>query len=96
MTVKPTVSIDAINTLVDVEDYIIYKFCEAMGGQDFAMPIIRQQFKRADMDFREPVLPKIKIISNNLVGIVKEFKSPDEAERLKKEFQRAILKYEGK
>lgn len=96
ITVKSDVSINSIRTLVDVEDYIIYKFCEAMGGQDFAMPIIRQQFKRADMDFRKPDISKIKVISKNLVGIVKDFKSPDDADRLKKEFQKAILKYEGK
>lgn len=95
ISVKATMSVDDIKTLTDVEDYMIFKFCEVMGGQDFAMPIIRQQFKRVGMDFREPEITKLKLIANNLVSIVKEFKSPVDADALKKEFQKAILRYEG-
>ncbi len=87
--------LDKISSLTDVEDYIIARFCNAMGGQDFAMPIIRQQFKREGMDFRTPELDKIKKISDNLVNVLTDFKSEEDANKLKRDFKKAINKFES-
>lgn len=82
--------------IFDLEDSIINLFCDVMGGQDFAMPIVRQQFKRVGMDFREPNLPSLKNIAVNLQNIVKDFKSPDDAQKFKHDLNILISGYESK
>ena len=39
---------------MDVEDIIMTRYCELLVDQDFAMAIIREQFKKANVDFRNP------------------------------------------
>ena len=40
--------------LLKIEDEIIVKFCELNGGMEFAMPIIRKQFEKHNVDFKNP------------------------------------------
>src|SRR2546428_3031311 len=40
------------NPYIGVTDQIIVDFCELMGGQEAAMPIVRQQLTRAGIDVR--------------------------------------------
>ncbi|UCE36683.1 MAG: GTP-binding protein [Thermoplasmata archaeon] len=41
-------------TAIEVEDIIMARYCELLEDPEYAMAIIREQFKRADVDFRNP------------------------------------------
>ncbi len=87
---------DDINTIIDVEDYIIARFCEVMGGQEFAMPIIRQQFRKNEMDFKDPELEKLEKVTEGLVNVTTNFKNEEEARDLGMDLRKAIQQYRGK
>lgn len=41
-------------TAIDVEDIIMARYCELLEDPEFAMAIIREQFRKANVDFRNP------------------------------------------
>jgi len=41
-------------TVLEVEDIIMTRYCDLLEDLDYAMAIIREQFKRADVDFKYP------------------------------------------
>ena len=51
---EPETEIERKLTAIDVEDIIMAKYCDLMEDPEYAMAIIREQFKRAEVDFREP------------------------------------------
>jgi hypothetical protein len=71
-------------TLLDAEDEIISIFCQNNGGMEFAMPIIRKQFKDAGIDFTKPTKSDLLIVIKKLVKITSELQGEQAA---KEEFQ---------
>ncbi|WP_455392155.1 hypothetical protein, partial [[Eubacterium] cellulosolvens] len=45
---------DEKDVLLSVEDDMIAKFCELTGGMEIAMPIIRKQYEKLNVDFKNP------------------------------------------
>ncbi len=89
---RPNISVDDIENFTDLVDYIIARFCTVMGGQDFAMPIIRQQFKIAGLDPQDPALDEIESVMDALVKIVRDFKGDEQSEDINQDFVDALNK----
>lgn len=54
-------------TALDVEDIIMTRYCELLEDQDFAMAIIRAQFKRAQLDFKHPTIERLERVVDYLI-----------------------------
>jgi small GTP-binding protein len=69
-------------TALDVEDIIMTRYCELLEDQDFAMAIIRAQFKRAQLDFKHPTVEGLERVVDYLIKAASDHV---EAKRLAKE-----------
>ncbi len=69
-------------TALDVEDIIMTRYCELLEDQDFAMAIIRAQFKRAGLDFKHPTIEGLEMVVDYLIKAASDHV---EAKRLAKE-----------
>jgi small GTP-binding protein len=67
---------------LDVEDIIMTRYCELLEDQDFAMAIIRKQFKRAGINFRHPTVEGLERVVDYLIKAASDHV---EAARLTKE-----------
>ena len=76
--------------IFDVEDEIIFTFCQDYGGLEEGMPIIREQFKRAGMDFREPTKKGLQIVVENLVKVTASLRGPEVAKEQRARFQKLL------
>jgi small GTP-binding protein len=52
--ISESVALERKLTAIDVEDIIMARYCELLEDPEFAMAIIREQFRKADVDFRNP------------------------------------------
>lgn len=96
-TVKPVTKESEFGypkTMLDVEDEIIAKFCEELEGFDLTMPMIRQQFEKENVDFRNPQKDQLIRVVNNLVEAAQVFKDPEELRRLRKDLMQIVYNYE--
>ena len=73
--------------IMDVEDEIIFIFCQDYGGLEEGMPIIREQFKRAGVDFREPTKEGLVQVVDNLAKVTAAFRGEDLAKKQKNKFK---------
>lgn len=78
--------------LFEVEDELIFTFCEDYGGLEDGMPIIREQFKRAGMDFREPTKEGLKKVAENLVRVTESLRGQDMAKKQNQRFKSLLRK----
>lgn len=69
-------------TALDVEDIIMARYCELLEDPEFAMAIIREQFKRANVDFRDPTPQGLKTVVEYIINSASDIV---EANRLEKE-----------
>lgn len=60
---------DKKDIILEVEDEILVKFCELNGGMEFAMPIIRKQFEKLNVDFRNPSKEDLYKIVESLLEV---------------------------
>ena len=60
---------DKKEIILEVEDEILVKFCELNGGMEFAMPIIRKQFEKLNVDFRNPSKEDLHKIVESLLEV---------------------------
>ena len=74
---------DAAPTLIAVTDHIVTDFCDQMGGQEAAMPIVRQQFVRAGVDVNAPTVPGLRLAVEYLAETESSFRNADEVEATK-------------
>lgn len=77
--------------IMDVEDAIIFEFCQDFGGLEEGMPIIREQFKKANVDFRTPTKEGLHKVVENLVTVTRGMRGEEMAKKQKAKFQ-ALLK----
>ena len=73
--------------IMDIEDEIIFIFCQDYGGLEEGMPIIREQFKRAGVDFREPTKEGLKTVVENLEKVTAAFRGEELAKKQKNKFK---------
>ncbi|MEE9150477.1 MAG: Rab family GTPase [Thermoplasmata archaeon] len=54
-------------SVIEVEDIIMTRYCDLLEDLDFAMAIIRKQFKRADVDFKFPTTEGLAKVVDYLI-----------------------------
>lgn len=69
-------------TALEVEDIIMARYCDLLEDPDFAMAIIREQFKKAEVDFRYPTAEGLAKVVDFLINAAAD---QVEASRLKNE-----------
>jgi small GTP-binding protein len=68
-------------TIYSVTDEIIDAFCDAHGGHERAMPIVRTQINKVGFDFGRPTVKSLKELAKHLVDAIRPYtdrKSADE------------------
>ncbi len=73
--------------IMDVEDEIIFIFCQDYGGLEEGMPIVREQFKRAGVDFRSPTKAGLDTVMENLIKVTGAFRGDALAKKQKNKFK---------
>jgi small GTP-binding protein len=71
------------NPFIAVTDQIIVDFCEFMGGQEAAMPIVRQQLTRAGVDVRAPTKEGLRLAIDCLAEAESSFRNAADVEASK-------------
>ncbi len=74
---------DIPNELIAVCDQIIMDSCDAMGGQEAAMPIVRQQIMKAGVDVRSPSIQGLKLAVEYLAEVESAFRNAEDVEASK-------------
>ncbi len=74
---------DVPNELIAVCDQIIMDSCEAMGGQEAAMPIVRQQIVKAGLDVKAPSVEGLKLAVEYLAEAESSFRNAEDVEASK-------------
>jgi len=69
--------------LIAVADQIIMDACEAMGGQEAAMPIVRQQLARAGVNVTNPTVEGLRLAVEYLAEAESAFRNAEEVEASK-------------
>ncbi len=69
-------------TALDVEDMIMARFCDLLEDPEYAMAIIREQFKRANVNFKNPSPEGLSKVVDYLINAASD---QVEANRLQKE-----------
>jgi small GTP-binding protein len=79
---------------IGAEDEIITQFCKAAGGFDVAMPVVREQFKKLNVNFENPSPQDLKKVVGNLVVYTEYIKGKEAAIEMEKNLGE-ILKKRG-
>ncbi len=69
-------------TALEVEDIMMARYCDLLEDPDYAMAIIREQFKKAEVDFKYPTAEGLLKVLDHLIDAAS---SHVEASRLKNE-----------
>ena len=72
------------NRFIAVTDRIIMDFCDLMGGQEAAMPIVRRQMTRAAVDGRAPTREGLRLAVEYLAEAESDFRNAADVEATKK------------
>ena len=71
---------EATHELIAITDQIIMDFCDEMGGQEAAMPIVRQQFTRAGVDVKAPTREGLRLAVEYLAETESSFRNAGDVE----------------
>ena len=82
--------------LLKIEDEIIVKFCELNGGMEFAMPIIRKQYEKHNVDFKDPSKEDLVKIVNTLIEVTLSLKGEVVAKEERRYFMELLNKVNKK
>jgi len=80
--------------LLEIEDEIIVKFCELNGGMEFAMPIIRKQYEKFNVDFKCPTKEDLYKIVQALIEVTENLKGDLVAKEERRIFKELLNKLE--
>jgi small GTP-binding protein len=69
--------------LIAVCDRVIMDFCDVMGGQEAAMPIVRQQLARAAVDIKSPSIQGLRLAIDYLSEAESSFRNAEDVEASK-------------
>jgi small GTP-binding protein len=76
---------EAANEFVVLADRIVMDFCDLMGGQEAAMPIVRQQLTRAGVDVKAPTREGLRLAVEYLAEAESDFRNAGDVEATKKQ-----------
>jgi small GTP-binding protein len=77
-------------TAIDVEDIIMARYCELLEDPEFAMAIIREQFKRANVDFRDPTPQGLKSVVEHIINAASDIVESNRLEKERKAYSNLI------
>ena len=86
---------DKKEIILEVEDEILVKFCELNGGMEFAMPIIRKQFEKLNVDFRNPSKEDLHKIVESLLEVTLSLMGDVVAREERRYFKELLNKMES-
>jgi small GTP-binding protein len=81
---------DRMLTAIDVEDIIMARYCELLEDPEFAMAIIREQFKRANVDFRDPTPQGLKSVVEYIINAASDIVESNRLEKERKAYSNLI------
>ena len=76
------------------EDEIITEFCQAAGGFDVAMPVVREQFRKLEIDFENPSPQELRKVVDNLVVYLQYMKGKEAADNMRRRLN-SIMETKG-
>jgi len=79
----------------DFLDYMIMRFCEALGDHDMGMHMVRKQVSDSGINFRNASKEEVKSLIEPLVEKISHFKGNEVARRLKTDLMRASNRCNG-
>jgi len=82
--------------LLKIEDEMIAKFCELTGGMEIAMPIIRKQYEKLNIDFKNPSREDLLKIAETLTDVTQKIKGEIIAREESRYFRELFKKLEDK
>lgn len=71
------------NEFIPIADQIVMDFCDLMGGQEAAMPIVRQQLTRAGVDVKAPTREGLRLAVEYLAEAESDFRNAADVEETK-------------
>jgi small GTP-binding protein len=77
-------------TALEVEDIMLARYCELIGDPDFAMSVIRAQFKKADIDFQHPSADGLSKAADYLLDVASTLVEKSQVEREREVFTNLI------
>jgi hypothetical protein len=86
---------DKLEQILEIEDEIIVKFCEFNGGMEFAMPIIRNQFEKLNIDFKCPTKEDLRKIIEHLISVTSNIKGELIAKEERKCFKELLIRLDA-
>jgi small GTP-binding protein len=66
-----------VSPKIMAEDRMIDLFCQELGGYEISMPVVREQFKRLDIDFENPTKADLENLIDRFVEIALSMKGDD-------------------
>ncbi len=82
--------------LLKIEDEMIAKFCELTGGMEIAMPIIRKQYDKLNIDFKNPSKEDLLKIAETLTDVTQKIKGELVAREETRYFRELFKKLDDK
>ena len=79
-----------IPEVIQAEEKIISTFCKNMGGYENGMPMIRQQFEQAKINFENPTWDQLQQLVQRLVTIMQMVKPEDQVKKIQNEMRRHL------
>ena len=81
--------------LLSIEDEIIANFCELNGGMELAMPMIRKQYEKLEIDFKNPSKADLLKIANKLADLTEQIRGEEIAREERRIFKELLSKIEN-
>lgn len=79
-----------IDPVIKCEDHMISQFCGIIGGFEIGMPIIREQFDNASIDFESPKIEQLSFVLEQLVEYVRMSKGDEAAAKYEHDMKERI------
>ena len=89
--VKLTEVNENVHPKIKAEDRMIDLFCLELGGYEISMPVVREQFKRLDIDFENPSKEDLERLIDRFVQIALSMKGEHEARELQRRLRNAVF-----
>lgn len=77
--------------IIAAEDELIDAFCRQVGNAEVSMPVIRQKFKKLDIDFENPTKEDLQKMVKELTNYVKFLIGDEEARKVERNLNRIVL-----
>ncbi len=81
--------------LLSVEDEMIANFCELNGGMELAMPMVRKQYEKLNIDFKNPSKADLHKIAETLLNLTEQIRGEEIAKEERRIFKDLLQRLES-